>query len=306
MRIKASAPGKLMLFGEHAVVYNRPCIVTAVSSRIYVEMEKILGDFKIEAPQVKDARFIKEALRVFKEKYKADQGLSIKTKADFSSQYGFGSSSAVTVATLYGLSKIYRINLSKKDFFDLGYQVTLNIQGVGSGFDIAAAVYGGTNYFVTGGKTIESLEVADLPIVVGYSGVKADTSTIVKNLKFKIKNEKLQLKIKNLFDLIKKIVEEAKVFLARRRWQRVGQLMNENQKLLQRLGVSTGKLNKMCQAAISAGAYGAKLSGAGGGDCMIALVPKEERKSAEAAIAEVGGEVIKVETNAEGVKLEKL
>ncbi len=305
MKIKVSAPGKLMLFGEHAVVYDRPCIVTAVSSRLHVELEQTPGRFKIDAPQVKDVRFVEEAVHLFKEKYGLVDGLSIKTSSDFSCQYGFGSSSAVTVATLLALVKLYRLNLSAKDIFNLGYQVTLNIQKVGSGFDIAAAAYGGVLYFLTGGKVIKPFIVNDLPIVVGYSGIKADTPSIVNNLKLKMKNKKLQLKIISLFNLIEKIVIQAKTALQDKGWEKLGELMNENQKLLQQLGVSTEKLDQTCAMAISAGAYGAKLSGAGGGDCMIALVSEEKRKSVEMAIRKAGGEIIKVKSNAEGVKLEK-
>jgi len=287
MKVKTSAPGKLMLFGEHAVVYNYPCIVTAVSPRIYVEVEKTSGQFKIDAPQVKNTRFVEETVKLFCKKYKVGNKIIIKTYSDFSSQYGFGSSSAVTVALIYALSKLYKIELSKREIFDLGYKVVKQVQGVGSGFDIAAAIFGGTLYFVTGGKVIEPLAVKELPLVIGYSGTKASTSTMIKNLKPDFK----------IFDEIKKIVETAKITLVNGDWKRTGELMNQNHKLLQELGVSTEKLDKMCQAAVLSGAYGAKLSGAGGGDCMIALVLENKIKLVESSIISVGGEIIKVKNN---------
>ena len=80
--------------------------------------------------------------------------------------------------------------------------------------------------------------------------------------------------------------------------------MNENQRLLVQLGVSTPKLNDMVASAIKAGAYGAKLSGAGGGDCMIALVDEEKRLSIEKSIEQVGGEIIYVNVNTVGVTIE--
>lgn len=302
MRIKVSAPGKLMLFGEHAVVYNRPAIVTAVSSRIHVEIEKIKSGLKIESPQVKDARFVNETVKVFQQYHPFNFGLWIKTKSDFSTQYGFGSSSAVTVALLYGLSKIIRKKLTKNEIFKLGYKINLNVQGVGSGFDIAAATYGKTLYFLTGGKIIEEIKINELPLVVGYSGNKADTSFIVKKLKEKI--EKNQPKYERIFDEISDIVNVAKNFLIKQNWQKVGELMNKNHQLLQNLGVSTKKLDQMCQAAIKGGAYGAKLSGAGGGDCMIALAPSEKFEKVKKNIIKVGGEIIEVCGNAQGVSLE--
>jgi len=301
MKIKTSAPGKLMLFGEHAVVYDRPCIVTGVSSRIHVEIEKTGGHFMVDAPGVKDIRFVEETVRIFKEKFKTGNGLSIKTSSDFSCQYGFGSSSAVTVATILALSKLYGMQLSQKQIFDLGYKITLGVQGVGSGFDIAAATYGGTTYFVTGGKVIQPLNVKTIPLVVGYSGIKADTPKLVKNLKLKIKSDKT--KYFGIFDQITKIVEKAKIELERSNWEKVGELMNKNQQLLKSLEVSTEKLDKMCQAALSAGAYGAKLSGAGGGDCMIAIIPEEKRQNIKQAIKNVAGQIMNITNNAPGVSL---
>ena len=286
MKVRSSAPGKLMLFGEHAVVYDYPCIVTTVSSKINVEVKKSTK-LKIDAPQVKNTSFVKETVRLFCEKYKVDNKLLIKTYSDFSSKYGFGSSSAVTVATIRALSNLYKIQISKKDFFNLGYKVVLNIQKVGSGFDIAAAVYGGTIYFTTGGKVIEPLDVKALSLVIGYSGTKASTSKIVKNLKPDFK----------FFDKIGQIVEEAKASLINSDWKTTGELMNQNHKLLQELGVSTEKLDKMCHAAVDSGAYGAKLSGAGGGDCMIAIVPSDKIEDIKLAIKNVGGLIIDVKIN---------
>jgi len=304
MKISVYAPGKLMLLGEHAVVYGYPCIVTAVSSKIKVELENTLSSkIQIDAPQVKDVSFVEESIRIFKEKFKFKDGLLIKTYSEFSSQYGFGSSSAVTVAILYGLSRLFNLNLTKKQIFDLGLKVTLNIQKVGSGFDIAAATFGKTLYFIKGGKKIEKLNIDELPLVVGYSGIKASTPKIVQQIKERLKKEKKE--IFKIFDLIGKIVEEGKKSLLEKNYQRLGELMNENHMLLKKLGVSTKKLDQMCEASLNAGAYGAKLSGAGGGDCMIALVPLSKKGTAEKAIEKAGGKILKVSNNVSGVNYEK-
>ena len=293
-----------MLLGEHAVVYGYPSIVTAVSSKIKVEIEKNSSStVKIEAPQVKDVSFVEESIRVFKKRFKFKDGLLIKTYSEFSSQYGFGSSSAVTVATLYGLNQLFNLSLTKKEIFDLGLKVTLQIQKVGSGFDIAAATFGKTLYFIRGGKKIEKLDIDELPLVVGYSGVKASTPKIVNQIKERLKKEKE--KIFDIFKAIGEIVEEGKKTLLTKNYPKLGKLMNENHRLLKVLGVSTEKLDQMCKAAIGAGAYGAKLSGAGGGDCMIALVSPSKKSLVEKAIEDIGGKVLKVTNNVLGVYDEK-
>ena len=304
MKIKVSAPGKLMLLGEHAVVYGYPCIVTAVDKRLYVEAEIIdKKEDEIVTPQVKESRFVLETLAHFREKFKINNYIKITTNGDFSHNVGLGSSSAVTVATFSALSTLFNLKLSKKEIFNLSYTVTLNIQGIGSGFDIAAATYGGTLYFVTGGKTIDYLKIESIPLVVGYSGVKADTPFYVRKVAEGFKSR--QTEMNEIFNKIKILVNGAKKNLIEKKYYLLGKQMTENHKLLQNLGVSTDKLDKMVDAAIVAGAYGAKLSGAGGGDCMIALVSEDTKEKVEKAIKKVSGEIIKVKNNTEGVRTEK-
>jgi len=174
------------------------------------------------------------------------------------------------------------------------------IPGVGSGFDIAAAVYGGTQYYVTGGKIIEPVNLASLPLVVGYSGIKADTPYYIRKVAeaFKYKKEELH----DIFLSITDLVEEAKLGLQKEDFSQVGLCMTQNHSLLQKLGVSIPKLDEMVLAANASGAWGAKLSGAGGGDCMIALVSEDKRNDVIRAIEKVGGEVIHVGLNAQGVQ----
>lgn len=320
--IRVSAPGKLMLFGEHAVVYNRPCLVTAVDQRMGMIAE-ILNEsvFELEAEDIKisgykksmsdlgkgeiprGASFVEIAAKNFSEKYPLRGGIRMTTKSEFSSQFGFGSSSASAVCTIKALSELLRIKLTPKEIFDLAYKTVLDIQGKGSGFDVAAGIYGGTLYFFTGGKVIEPLRVDELPVVVGYSGIKADTVTLINQVAEKAK--KHPEIVENIYNQIEKIVERAKIELLKKNWEMVGILMNENQELLQELGVSTERLDHMCEASLDAGAYGAKLSGAGGGDCMIALVPEEKREQVEKAIEKVGGMVIRIKPNIKGVGIEK-
>ena len=178
----------------------------------------------------------------------------------------------------------------------------LDIQGKGSGFDAAAATFGGTLYFVTGGKTIEPLNIDSLPLIVGYSGIKADTVTLINQVKEKAGGNPQA--VEDIYDNIGKLVEQAKLALLGKDWQSLGELMNENQKLLTKLGVSINKLDDMIAAALKAGAYGAKLSGAGGGDCMIALAPEDKVQAVKDGITSVGGQIIEVETNAEGARIE--
>ena len=303
MSIRVSAPGKLLLLGDHAVVYGYPCLVTAVDRRIYVEAEIIDADNDdIITPQVKESRFVLESIAYFKERFHIKESVRVKTRGDFSHQVGLGSSSAVTVATFKALGLLFDKRMSLDELFQMGYRVNLLIQGVGSGFDIATATYGETLEYIKGGKHMEPLHIKSLPLVVGYSGAKADTPFYIRRVAESFKSKKEEME--KIFSSMQMLVEKAKRALQTENFIDAGSCMNENQKLLVRLGVSTPKLDDMIASAIQAGAYGAKLSGAGGGDCMIALADEARRGAVEKSIEKAGGEIIHVNVNATGVMME--
>lgn len=337
-----------MLLGEHAVVYGHPCIVTAVDQRFYLTAEIIDQPvFILRAPEVgiknyqkpiskigrgiipQSAKFVELATRsllVLSRKPQGEtlfKGIRISTHSDFSSQYGFGSSSASTVCTIFALSKLLNIKLTQKQLFDLAYKTVLEIQGKASGFDIAAAIWGGTLYFtppMSFSRRRESIKkIPDqaialstrrvgndkkvaLPLIVAYSGTKGKTTDLIaKVANLAQKHPKI---VKKTFDLVENVVENGKKATKNSDFATLGELFNINQGYLESLGVSTSKLSRMIYAAREAGAYGAKLSGAGGGDCIIALAPPAKIKAVESAIAKSGGKIIKVKTSAQGVKVE--
>ncbi len=320
-QIIVSAPGKLMLFGEHAVVQGKPCIVTAVDQRLLLKATKLDEPiFQLEAPDVevvgyekplsevgkgelpKGAKFVEIATQNFLAKHKIKGGVRFESVSQFKSTFGFGSSSASAVDTVKALSALFKIKLTPEEFFKIAYKTVIDIQGVGSGFDLAAASYGGTLYYVYPGKVIDPLKIKSLPLIVGYTGVKADTATLVKAVN--VKRDQYPKIFKNIFDSIALIIEEAKIALEKKDFAKVGELMNLNQGYLESMGVGSDKLSAMIYAARNAGAYGAKLSGAGGGDCMIALAPEDKRKAVEKAITAAGGQVLQVEVNAKGVAIQ--
>ncbi len=300
--VKVSAPGKLLLMGEHAVVYGQPCIVTAVDQRLSVTVEKSKG-YKsiINSPQVHDTRFIDAAIGVAKKAWGTDGGIRITTQGQLNG-YGFGSSSAVTVATLKALSMLYEKVVGQRELFELSYRAVLSVQGVGSGFDVAAAVWGGTVYYTGSRKTAEPLAVGTIPLVVGYTGVKADTVELVRDVGRK--REAYPEKVDRIMQGVGKLVASGKEALLSQNWERLGKLMDFNQEYLRDLGVSTQKLEDLISAAKRAGAWGAKLSGAGGGDCMIALAKSDKREEISKAIQQAGGQALDVRPNAEGVRIE--
>jgi len=321
-KVTFSAPGKLMLSGSYAVVHGRPCVVTSVDQRLYVTVEKNGADrLHLEAPDLglmaysktlselgtKDVpstvKFIEILYMHFLVDYPQEKGIIVKTKSDFSSSFGFGSSSAVTVAFAKALCKLYGVSLDNKELFKLCYGAVIEVQGVGSGFDLASAIWGGTIYYVSPAKVVEPIEIKKLPIVVGYTGVKADTPTLVRMIDQKLKRS--PAKVEDIFNQVGEVSDEVLRTLGHEDWEKLGNLFNRHQELMRKLGVSSNELEKLIEASLKAGAYGASLSGAGGGDCMLAVVDDHSRRLVEKAIESVGGEVMSVSLNATGVRMEK-
>ena len=319
--IRVSAPGKLLLLGEHAVVYGYPSMVTSVNQRMHLTATVLSSpEFQLEAPDVdihaykkpiselgkgevpKGARFIERGLVNFISKYHFKNGVRIETKSEFSSLYGFGSSSASIVCILKAMSELTGAHLNNQELFDLSYKTLIDVAGKGSGFDIAAAIFGGVFYYISPGKIIEPIGAANLSLVVGYTGIKVDTVTVVNDVaSLRKKNPDL---VNCQFKIIEDLVNKAKSAIKEKNWSLVGSLMNSNQSALEILDVSSPKLDAMISAARSAGAFGAKLSGAGRGDCMIALVSSDKKEEVSSAITKAGGQIIPVETNVPGVMVE--
>lgn len=300
--ITAQSPGKLLLCGDHAAVYGYPCIVTACEARLKVTVSKVSGNSDQKyTPHTKNTSFIDEALKIFRTKYQLRDSISIETASDPNLKLGLGSSSAVTVATLKALSELYHIQLSQKELFDLCYQTVLAVQKTGSGFDVASAVYGKTIYYIKGNPNIDYVPFDNRALVIGYSGLKGHTVPLVQMVAQNYKNNPAKYKV--IFQKIGQLVNEARKAFTDSDYQKAGKCLTENHNLLIKIGVSTPKLNLMVESALQAGAYGAKLSGAGGGDCMIALVSKEAKQNVEKGIIKVNGQIINVASNTAGVRI---
>jgi len=311
-----------MLFGEHAVLHGQPCIVTALDLRVYVSLERnesglisiktitseghkeVLSTPVAQLFSLKEfdpqARFVLAAIRRFFAKYKINQGLNVTTRGPARS-YGLGTSSAVTVATLFGLFKLFVRPVLDKELFELAHGAVLDVQKVGSGFDVASAIYGGTLFFQPG-RQVEPIHTNALPIIIGFSGAKVSTTDLIQVVEGMRMRQPAQTD--QVFRSIGEIVRRARIGMQQKDWQIVGELANRNQSLLESLGVSVENLNSPILAAGQAGALGAKLSGAGGGDCMFAVVDDRSRQLVEQALQSSGAQVLDLQTNDQGVRVE--
>lgn len=316
MQVTASAPGKLVLYGDHAIVHGRPGIVTAVDHRYRVTAarlgEPLLRIRTAMAPErtvrigeadwtlSPQTAFVEAAVKRLQQEISLEGGFRIVTDGPAQS-YGLGSSSAVTVATLAATAALCDAAPSRDQLYRMARAAVLDVQGTGSGLDVAASTWGGTLYLERAGAVPAAVATDALPLVVAYSGTKVGTTSLINQVA-SLRARQPDL-VDALFALAGRIAIRARAYLEEGRWCELGTMTDLYQGLLESLGVGTADQARLIYAARSAGAWGAKLSGAGGGDCMFALAAGSDRARVAAQITAAGGQVLQLATGAPGVRL---
>ncbi len=289
MQVVASAPGKAILFGEHAVVYGKPAIAIAVDKRarvkilerndnkinVHVKNLRLSGDFNLingrifaKKGETGILNYIVESIK----KVHDGSGIDVVVDIDIPIGAGLGSSAAVTVATIAGILRFNEKDLSKEQIAKYAHEVELNVQGVASPIDTTISTYGGAVYLSKDAESIIPLDINwDIPLVIGYTDARGTTRELVEAVRKK--KEAYPEVVDPLIESIGIITDEAKKALLRKDKRMIGELMNINHGLLDALGVNTKNLSDMVYLARDAGALGSKITGAGGGGSIIAYCP---------------------------------
>ncbi|HLE50467.1 MAG TPA: mevalonate kinase [Anaerolineales bacterium] len=303
--ISASAPGKVILLGEHAVVYGQPAIavpVTQVRARAIVTAEprQPAGSVRIQAPIIGlEARLaelppqdpLASAARLVFAELGLSQppALTIRVTSTIPVAAGLGSGAAVSVAIIRALSEFLGRRLPAERVSALAYEVEKLHHGTPSGIDNTVIAYARPVYFVRRqeGNLIETFRVnKPFPIVIADSGVASPTAITVGDVRraWQAEPDRYQ----RLFSTVGGIVQAARAALERGEVESLGPLMDENHTLLCEMGVSSPELERLLQAACQAGALGAKLSGGGRGGNLIALVTPELTETVAQALRQAG------------------
>jgi mevalonate kinase len=326
--VTSSAPGKVYLFGEHAVVYGEPAVPCAIERRARVTAEEIdeglvvhaddlqLDGFTVEYvgddtthPDV-DAEnslveaatgYVNEAVAQVRDAAEApDAGFEIWIESDIPLGAGLGSSAGVACAAIDAGCRELGVDLSPEEIADRAYQVEAAVQdGEASRADTFCSAMGGA-VRVEGDDCRRVEGVDNLPFVIGYDGGAGDTGKLVAGVRA----------LRDEYDFaadtvraIGDIVREGEAVLGTDDTETLGELMDFNHGLLAALGVSSRSLDTMVWAARDAGAVGAKLTGAGGGGCIVAL---DDTDAALTALKYTPGcdEAFRAALDTEGVRAE--
>jgi mevalonate kinase len=302
---RSSAPGKVYLFGEHAVVYGEPAVPCAIERRARVSAKRrddgklrvhaedlSLDGFTVEYGGHADQRpdvdvseslvaaamgYVDGAIDQVREVTGDDEvGFDVTIESDIPLGAGLGSSAAVVVAAIDAATRELGVTLDPTELADRAFRTEYEVQdGQASRADTFCSATGGA--VRVEGDNCGSIEAPDLPLVIGFDGGAGDTGALVAGVR------RLREEYDFAADTVESIgdiVRNGEAALAAGDVEELGRLMNFNHGLLSALGVSSRSLDSMVWAARDAGADGAKLTGAGGGGCIVALDPTDETETA--------------------------
>ena len=280
MKSKASAPGKVILFGEHFVVYGVKAILCSINKRVTVTVEKTtdkkifinseIGNLILEPN--KSISEINSPLKPFyylanKVIKNQDTGIQIKIDSEIPLGVGLGSSSACCVAGAAAIFKLFG-DISKEEILELAIEAERTIFENTSGADCTVCVYGGIMEYdkKQGFKKIE--DEPNFQLVIANSNIEHSTESMVSEVKaFTIKNKE---EFSKLLDQELELVEDVLKLLKENNTIKLGEKINQNQKYLETIGISNNQLRKMIEIGQKT-SFGAKITGSGGGGCIFAI-----------------------------------
>ena len=285
----ATSPGKIILFGEHAVVYGEPAIATPVFSSqanaiVTAHIQGKPGEIWIEAPNISlsapiDQLEINHPLRAAIQVVIGDKELNqvppcnIQITSEIPPSSGLGSSAAISISLIRAFSAFLGTRLSDEEVSDFAYEIEKIHHGTPSGIDNTVISHQKPVYYRKG-KPFEFLEIGEeFSVLIVYSGKPGNTKEAVEGVRERWQEE--PDRYNQIFSRIGEITNAAKVIIETGNPDHLGPLMNENHELLQELGVSSPGLDELVLAALEAGALGAKLSGGGLGGHIIALAKSD-------------------------------
>ncbi|NPV77022.1 MAG: mevalonate kinase [Anaerolineae bacterium] len=300
--ITASAPGKAILFGEHAVVYSQPAVaipVTQIHTKAYIfpRIADPSGEIHIESPTIDlNAKLSSlpenHPIRLLFTLLTAELGIKklpafhLKITSTIPVAAGLGSGAATSVAVIRAISTFLGSPLSNDRVSAIAYEIEKTYHGNPSGIDNTVITYAQPLFFIRE-QPFELLQVRyPLMFLIADSGVKSSTSKVVAQVRAGWQKE--PERYQRIFAAIGEISRAGRSEIQLGSHQTIGELMNKNHQYLQEISISCPEIDRLVSAALSAGAYGAKVSGAGQGGNMIALVPQEQQDDIAVALQKAG------------------
>ncbi|MFX0025578.1 MAG: mevalonate kinase [Candidatus Hermodarchaeota archaeon] len=318
--ISASAPGKVILLGEHAVVYGFPAIAMAITLRSTCTIESVnqgirlilkdynsdfnyrdLNQLKKEIPF--NFRQISLILDIIRNNYNIDSlNIKITLGSQILSGSGLGSSASVAAALITALNTFYDLKLEKSGISNLAYKMEQITHGTPSGIDNTVCTHGNLIFFKEGLFHFVNV-FTDFSLLITYSNIEHNTKQAILNIK-KFKEEQPSLTNK-IFKKIGFYTEIGRKKLINGNLKGLGKIMNQNQNLLERLHLSNDSISEIISIGLNNGAYGSKITGAGLGGCVITLASDKVLEQILILLQKKGYKSFIVKLDSGGAMIEK-
>ncbi len=274
----AKACSKIILFGEHAVVYGKPGIAAPVK-KFYTLATVSSDPFSYttdkELSEEETIKMNKMFRLLFDKLNMNDKNLSADIESNIPLGSGMGSSASLSVALIRGFSNYLDLKLTNEKINEIAFECEKIFHGTPSGIDNTVITFEQPIFYQKG--KMEFIEFRKpINLIIANTGLKSETKEVVNEVREKYEKDKE--KYSKIFDEIEKITNDARLCLQKGDIRRLGNLMTENHELLGSIGVSNIQLDALVEKALKAGAYGAKLIGAGKGGNMIALVENSKKE----------------------------
>lgn len=315
----ATAPGKIILVGEHAVVYGQPAIAAPVWDRVAtatitdapagagctlqvpaIDLRLFVADVPAEGREIQPLAHVAR-LALAAAGVSPNPDWSIVLESDLPIAGGLGSGAALSTAMVRALFAHAGKQISPEEVSALVLESEKFYHGTPSGIDNTVIALGKPIWFIKG-KQVETIEIganapADsvepaepLTLLIADSGIASPTREVVEGVKLRWVGEPARYNF--LFNEIGQLAEQARAALLKRDPVRLGRIFDRNHWLLVEMGVNSPETERLVQAARTAGAYGAKISGAGKGGNIIALVRPRHAPHAAEILLDAGAKTV--------------
>ena len=304
MRAIAEAPSKAILTGEHFVVHGAWALACALPRKVRVEVEdsprlRVASD-RFRGESAPGLAPVAGVVRAMAREFSFRPNLRVDISSEVPDGAGLGSSASTMVAIVSALSRLKSLGLGRREVIDFAMVGEREIHGNPSGIDATVCALGGAMLFRPGSPPRNLGLGGRRSLIVAFSGKRRSTRRQIRRV------AGVKETFPSLFGALTEGASEVSLMAAERLsrgdMKGLGRLLSFNHAVLSRIGVSNRRLDALVDAAVSLGAYGAKLTGGGGGGSVVAVAPAGKEKSIISGLAGRGFETFRAEIPVDGVR----